>query len=677
VTESSAQNMIEAAVTIGAGDKTVQVPWSGGSVGFEAARFASPAEFLVVRYVAGATGGGHEWTYAVFDLRASAATSSAKNPIVLGPFDLPAGVVELNFCPDAGGRLVLLWSGYPSSATGRNAAVYRTDIDALTASQALVSVDSPTATGVIACKVETTPAPGLLAIYDDALVQPAGVSLPTPAQPAIASQPAPKPGLLKLSARTLDLAATQGVATFGISNQGQDVLEVTGITKTGSAISVMPNVALPVCLKPNEMLSVSVIRLTTNAAASTITVNTAPASPAGANTVAVTLEKLVPDPKATVVPAMLTWKTGQADPRNVVVKNTGNVPLAIGFSALAAGSPFTLTDTPTDLAPGASTTAKVAPPAACAGGQVSGSFKVGAVLSPVTGMSPPMIAGFPVTVQLTGCVPIQVKVPPGALRITTIQADAPGDDVMPSGPLDLTGCQVQDRVISAAGVPGGFRRPFFTFGPTAFGADSTLPPGRVVRVLTRAKAAGEADRPFVVFAGFKSAVWNNTGDTGRILDENGILVAEQTYVTSLPAPGNALPPGTVYTPPRARTRALVRRVYVDAQMDWTNVFEIVDGDLVTITATGSARFSLLGGQVGPSGAPGPLTPADQGWPLEAAPPFALIGSLEGVRPFLVGSTASLTFNGNFIRPMMLTLGPNDGELWDNAGQFDCVAVLYR
>src|SRR5205823_2025252 len=157
----------------------------------------------------------------------------------------------------------------------------------------------------------------------------------------------------------------------------------------------------------------------------------------------------------------------------------------------------------------------------------------------------------------------------------------------------------------------------------------------------------------------------------------GVLVAEQTYVTSPPAQGNALPPGTVYTPPRARTRALVRRVLVNVQTDWTNVFEIEDGDLVTITATGSGRFSLLGGQVGPEGAAGQLTPADQGWPLEGAPPFALIGSLEGAQPFLVGSMASITFNGNYTRPMMLTLGPNDGELWDNAGEFDCVAILYR
>src|SRR5436189_149453 len=89
VTESSAEGTIKVAVTIGAGDKTVQFPWSGASVGLVASRFRT-ADFLVVRYVAGSTGGAHTWTFAVFDLRASAATSTAPNPIVLGPFDLPA-----------------------------------------------------------------------------------------------------------------------------------------------------------------------------------------------------------------------------------------------------------------------------------------------------------------------------------------------------------------------------------------------------------------------------------------------------------------------------------------------------------------------------------------------------------------------------------------------------------
>lgn len=691
VTESSTAGTIAFAVTVGAGDKVLRLPWDGTAFRLQAARFPM-ADFVVVRYVTGPTGGNYRWWHVVFDVRSSAATSIAPNPVVFGPEDRSSGVSDMNFCPDSSGGFVLLWSGYPANATGRVAAVYRTDRDAPSRSDALVGVDSASATGVIACRVDTTPAPGMLSIYDNALRQPGGVSLPNPPGTPIVSQSAPRPGRLRLSPRALALAATQGTAPFTISNEGEDWLEVKSVTVTGTPISVAPNVQLPVCLKPGNSLSVSVGRVpgTVNAATATITVSTAPAAAAGSDTVAVTLDKLVPDPRATVTPLAHTWKTGQTDSRPIVVKNTGNVPLVIGYSH---PSHFTVTDAQTmnppaqtTVAPGDSRVLRVAPPATCAGPQVADQFNIGAVLSPVTTSMPPMITGFPVAVQLTACVPLVVKVPPHALRITTIEGDAPGDDVLPegefiellnttSGPLDLTGCTVQDRLVSAAGVPGAFRK-FFEFGPAVFGADSKLPPGQVLRLLTRAKAPSDGVRPFVVYAGLKQAVWNNSGDTGRILDENNILVDEYTYVTTPPAPGVPLPPGTVVSQRRAGAAPLVRRVYVDATMYWTDVFEVQDGDLVIINATGSARFGLFGGQIGPDGATGPLTPAGQGWPLENAPPFALIGSLEGGPPFLVGSKASITFNLNS-RPLMLTLGPNDGELWDNAGEFDCEVLRYR
>jgi len=454
----------------------------------------------------------------------------------------------------------------------------------------------------------------------------------------------------------------------------------------GAPVTLTPGLALPACLMPGDLFPVTVGRGVAGAAATTATVTTAPAAAAGSDTVTVNLAALVPDPRATVTPTAHTWKSGQTDVRSVIVKNVGNVPLDVGFTTLPPGSPFALAPMAGTVAPGGSVTAKVTPPATCPGGQVNASFDVLASLSPVVTAASPMIAGFPVTVALAACVPVAVKVPAGSLRITTIEADAPGDDVMPEGefieilnvtsaPLDLTGCRLQDRVISAAGVPGAFKN-FFQFGPAAFGADSMLPPGRVLRVLTRPKVAADANRTFTLFAGSRAAVWNNAGDTGRILDENGVVVDEYTYVTKLPAAGVALAAGTVFSPPRARTRALVRRVYVDASMAWTSVFEVGDGDLVTISASGTARFGLFGGQVGADGAAGPLTPAGQGWPLEGAPPYALIGSLDGGPPFLVGSMASLTFNRNS-RPLMLNLGPNDGELWDNAGVFDCLAILYR
>jgi hypothetical protein len=183
-------------------------------------------------------------------------------------------------------------------------------------------------------------------------------------------------------------------------------------------------------------------------------------------------------------------------------------------------------------------------------------------------------------------------------------------------------------------------------------------------------------RPFVLFAGFRRAVWNNNGDTGRILDENGIVIDEYTYVPTPPAAGVPLPPGVHVSPRPGPMPPLVRVVSVNAAMNWTNVLEVEDGDLVIIKAFGSARFGLLGNVFGPDGDTTKVTPAGQGWPLEGAAPFSLIGSLEGGPPFLVGSTASIPINLNS-RPLMLTLGPNDGELWDNAGEFDCAVSVFR
>ena len=680
VTDSSATDTVNIAVTAGNAASTTVIRRQGAPGNLLAARFGTGAGFLVVRYTVPTAGAQTSWTFAVFDLAVSA--SGTPKPILLGPFTLPTSDT-MNFCPNTSGRLVLVWSDDPAGPTPKTCAVFRTDVNAATSADALVANEQLGAAGALACKVETVPAPGTISVYDHAGAN--GATL-TGSSTVVATTNAPLPGRLRLSARTLSIPAAGGPVTFEIRNIGGSLLELTSITKTGTAISLTAmGGPLPVCLKPMEVFPVTVTRLTTSAATSTVTVNTNPA--ASDNTVAVTLDKLVANPSAKVDTTTLTWKVGDTKKQSVTVTNTGNVPLAVGYSPLPAGSEFTLAATPgATIAPGAWTSADVTPPTACGVVAVTASFKIGVELSPPTAGAP-MIAGFPVTVDLTACVPKQVKVPPGTLRISTILSDAPGDDILPEGEfiellnqtgssLDLTGCQIQDRVVSAAGVPGAFKRPFFTFGPAAFGVGSKLPPGRIVRVLTRAKQPGEPDRPFVVFAGLKQAVWNNVGDTARVLDEDGTVVAEQTYVTSPPAPGTALPTGTIYTAPRARSRTSARRVYVNAQTDWTDVFEVEDGDLVTITATGTARFGLFGNVFDANGSTGQITPAGQGWPLEGVAPFCLIGSLDGFPPFLVGASTTMTFNLNS-QALMLTLGPNDGELWDNAGEWDCLATLYR
>jgi len=114
------------------------------------------------------------------------------------------------------------------------------------------------------------------------------------------------------------------------------------------------------------------------------------------------------------------------------------------------------------------------------------------------------------------------------------------------------------------------------------------------------------------------------------------------------------------------------------QMQLVTSFEIVNqtmGALLIISATGVAKFGLFdfGGSGPAGGAPAPL---DAGYPLPEAPRFGLIGRIGEGKIFFVGSGASIPVNRQSA-PMMLKLGTNDGELWDNSGEFDCVVVLYR
>ena len=278
VKESTAQRNIEVATTVGGIVKRKVLGWPSGSADeLVASRFPN-ADFLVVRHVVGPSGGQNAWTFVVFDLSAAGAVS-ASNPIMLGPFHLPVGVVQLQFCPDPSGQLILLWSGYPASAMGRIAAVYRSDMDAPSAAYSLIDVDAPTATGYIACKVETTPAPGLFSLFDHASLGAGVLSLPAAPLPALASKQAPSPGQLKLSGRALNFGATLSTLTFGITNLGHDLLEITGITSTGTGISLSTNVSLPSCLRRDDVLTVSVDRATTAAGTSTITVTPPPPHP--------------------------------------------------------------------------------------------------------------------------------------------------------------------------------------------------------------------------------------------------------------------------------------------------------------------------------------------------------------------------------------------------------------
>ncbi len=123
---------------------------------------------------------------------------------------------------------------------------------------------------------------------------------------------------------------------------------------------------------------------------------------------------------------------------------------------------------------------------------------------------------------------------------------------------------------------------------------------------------------------------------------------------------------------------MVRKVYVNCNMDWTTVFKVQEGDVVNITATGNSHFGGLFGSAGtsgPRGRSGDNAPANDNWPLPGVPKFSLIGSI-GPTAFFVGVSASITINRDG-GPFTLMLGPNDNVVGDNNGAFDVVAVLYR
>lgn len=98
-----------------------------------------------------------------------------------------------------------------------------------------------------------------------------------------------------------------------------------------------------------------------------------------------------------------------------------------------------------------------------------------------------------------------------------------------------------------------------------------------------------------------------------------------------------------------------------------------DGDVIVITASGTARFDWWGATAGPAGNG---VPAPPGSPLPGASSFCLLGMFGGGSPFVVGTAATITVNVDG-GPYMLYLGPNDHVHNDNAGQFDCVVQLYR
>lgn len=692
-------------VTIPSIGASVSLPWRSqfpGATNLTAARFRAPADMLVIRDQAPSVGiPDYSATFYVFDLRVG--STVPVQPVILGPFSGIPSTKEIQFCPSTNGHLVLIWHGLGDITTvaGRRCIVRRTLVSSAQQPDLLTAMD-PNATGTIGCEVVA--GTRTATIFDGAFRQGNVAVSRLPGSRNLESNSLLGAGRLALSKQSVRISAAQPSGSFEITNTGGDYLEITGISTTPVRQTVTPSIALPKCLWPGETIPVAITRASPGADAFTVTVAASPAaSPVAAGTVSVTLDAAAidpPRPAVTLIQSALSWRQGDPRPvQRITLFNSGNVPVSVQVPANTAG-PFTWPDFPaTTIAPGSGvvTVADVTfRPAGTA--VVNGSLTITAT---VVGTGSP-VPGFPKAVPLAGNV--VAKVPVGSLRIVSVVADPPGDDMLPEGEfiviqnvtmsaLDLTGSSVLHTQFNSAGAPSG-SAPLIAFGDRVFGSDALLPAGQSLRILTRGRNAAAGD-PVAsssrVYAGARGAAWNNTGDTATIQNEFAEEVARYTFVTQYPSGGQPpLPPNVVVQPPAARSRILTRRIFINAQSEATSCCVVQDGDVVVIrNVTGTPHFGgFLGsaGSWGPNGKVGDLAPStperpdpfgpEVTWPLPDAAKFSLLGQLGNRAPFLVGMGTTLTVN--FLnRPTPLTFSVNDCWLIDNNGFFDCVVDLYR
>ena len=682
-------------VTASVGGVQVTLPWralTAGDTNLLVAKFRTGADFLVIRDVDGTDPTTAQWRFWVFDVR----TAIAPQPVVLGPFAVVAGN-NLNFCPNGNGQLVLLWHAAqpPGNVIGRRAWVQRTEVDAASI-PAFAAVDDLGAQGTLGAEV--TAAGRAVTVFDNAYRN-GNVSVARTANSRnLGSATLPTPGKLSLSPQSLTMGANEDSRSFTVNNVGGDFLSLDSLAVDMPAAIGLKQLVPGTCILPNQVIAVEVDRLSMAAASVTVSVGVTPvaAPPASGKLVVDMRAKPVapPRPALSVQPAALSWRVSQADARTVSLKNSGNVAVDVRVAAAATGGGFGWTALAlTTLQPNQMNATQVTPQP---GGPDQGAMTVEAFLAGTT----TALAGFTLSVALTKNV--VAKVPLGSLRITALLADAPGDDMAPEGefieianvtaaPLDLTGCAVTHEVRSGTSNSHPQRR-LVMFGSTAFGSNAMLPPltvaGRPLRVLTRAKTGGVPSDPLRYYCDNRAAVWNNSGDTARVLNEFGEEVATYSYVTQYASTGTAPPAGTVVILPPAKRRIATRRVFVDARNDWTTTFSVQEGDVLRVRDV-TGRVTLGGffgnaGDSGPEGRAGESAPDT--FPVPGAPLYALVGCL-GKResdgtvtqvglPFFVGTGAVVTVAVSDAA-LGLFLGVNDDSLWDNGGMFDAAVDLSR
>ena len=260
--------------------------------------------------------------------------------------------------------------------------------------------------------------------------------------------------------------------------------------------------------------------------------------------------------------------------------------------------------------------------------------------------------------------------------------------------------------------------------------DCLLPPAATLRILTRGLRSNEG--PATVggfrqrlYLGRRSAVWNNAGDRATLGNEfpNGLVCSQGYGSEALTGPnGPAAPPRPttppVVTPPGQRQFVLPPTTFfVMATMepDFAAVFDLEDGDVVTITTAesalgaawvnsavalpGSIQLDGLGPRILPSGSrlaafgarwidppvlaqqipPTIFKPSETPpqFSLVGAPEGGLIGSVAGTTPFFVG--AGFSFTARLAQRRVLRLGINDieGQHGNNFGFFAATVSVLR
>lgn len=595
-------------------------------------------------------------------------------------FDLQAldANADVMFAPSPSGRLVFMWRGSAPGTTVEHT-LWRTDTGATIAAWA-GSVDGGTPLQprpFRMCRI-TTQSRSIEFFKSSAN------NNITSADPIITfSFPAASISLSTTSLTISSSAPAGGgnpipvTATIDIRNTGNDDVMITGLSLPGQQFGFVQPPIVPFCLEAGGVRAL-VIRFSpagNTGASSTLTVT---ASNGQVVTALIQGAVVIPPPpqaKIRVTPNPLVFPK-LSPPPNIPLKitNTGGLPVTLtinagsksGFSWPQLGpKPLNPNSTPEILVVSFSPTS------------------TSRVLESLIVDAPP---ASPETVWLIGN---EDKILPGELKILYINANPPGDDVlgevvwignMSSRTIDLNGCSLTDEVFNAQGTRLRTRT-FYRFDKTL-----ELPPLTASFSVCRVFTGGNKsmDKSLYRYAGNNMPIWNNSGDTGRIVNPQGTVIDEAKYSRgqfyTIFGPQPVTPSGRPSDPsdPRSPRVIVDITIPVPESASWIDTgIDIQEGDRIDFFASGEIWAGVLftGGN-GPEGWVG-WVQTGSNWPYNNAPDafsFCLIGQL-GANIFRIGRRLTHIALGDTTQ--RLYVGINDDVPGNGSGEFSCRIVVRR